>query len=96
MNEQNYFVDTPWTWRERLRFRLFPSRHCELPEAPAHYADCVVVTTTAVLSWADRLRVLISGRLTVQTRTVTENVVGDCRTSSVAFPSLPPAPAPKE
>lgn len=88
MNEQNYFSETPWTWRDRLRFRLFPSRHCQLPDAPATYADCVVVTTTAVLSWPDRLRVLLSGCLTIQTKTVTENVVGDTKTASVVYPSL--------
>jgi hypothetical protein len=88
MSEQNYFVDTPWTWRERLRFRLFPIRHCELPEAPATYADCVVVKTVTSLSLADRVRVLLSGKLTVETRTVTENIVGGTATSSVAYPSL--------
>lgn len=88
MDEQGYFVDTPWTWRERLRFRLFPNRHCDLPEAPATYQDCLVVTTVVRLSAIDRVRVLASGKLTVQTRTVTENIVGNAITSSVAYPSL--------
>lgn len=69
-----------------LRSRLFPYQHCELPEAPANWPDVVHVTTIASLSFVDRLRVLASGQLRVDTRTVTENVVGDSRTSSVAFP----------
>lgn len=88
MNEQGYYVDTPWTWRERLKWKLFPSRHCELPSAPATYQDCVVVRTVAMLSFADRVRVLLSGRLTIETKTVTENIVGAAVTSSVAYPSL--------
>lgn len=87
-NEQAYFVDTPWTWRERLRWKLFPSQHCPLPDAPASHLDCVVIKTVVVLGWLDRLRVLFSGHLTVITKTVTENVVGATTTASVAYPSL--------
>jgi hypothetical protein len=89
MNEQQaYFVDTPWTWRERLRFKLFPSRHCSLPEAPVTYLDCVVSTTRAEFSFLDRLRILLTGKCVVQTKTVCQNVVGETRTSSVAYPVL--------
>ena len=87
-NGVGYFVDTPWTWREKLRYRLMPSHPCPLPSAPAHYADCVVVTTVVGLSILDRLRVLLTGHLKVQTRTVTENIVGQSVTSSVAYPIL--------
>lgn len=88
MNKQNYFVDTSWTWRERLRFKLFPSRHCELPEAPAAYADCIVNRVHARLDVMDRLRVLFSGHLIVETKIVTQNVVGDTISSSVVYPVL--------
>lgn len=88
MNEQAFYVDTPWGWRDRLRFKLFPSRHCQLPEAPAQFRDCLVVRTVVSLPLIDRLRVLASGRLTVETKTVTEYVVGGTATSSVAYPSL--------
>lgn len=86
-NEMAYFVDTPWTWRDRLRHRLLPTRYCSLPDAPATYQDCVVIRTVASLSLIDRLRVLVTGKLTIQTKTVTEHVVGACATSSVAYPS---------
>lgn len=90
MTEQAYYVDTPWTWREKLQFKLFPSRHCSLPDAPASHLDCIVVRTVVTLSLLDRLRVLWSGRLTVETKTVTEHIVGATTTASVAYPSLKP------
>jgi hypothetical protein len=88
-SEQNYFCETTWTWRDRLRFKLFPSRHCELPVAPARFADCVVVKTYISLSIVDRLRVLLTGTLVVETKTVTEHMVGGTVTSSVAYPDVP-------
>lgn len=84
----NYCAETPWTWRERLRFRLFPARHCGLPVAPAAFKDCVVVQTVVVLSILDRLRVLWSGIVVVETKTVTEHIVGGTVTSSTAYPML--------
>lgn len=86
LDGEAYYVDLPWTWRERLRFKLFPSQHCALPQAPAEWKDCVVCTTIVGLSLLDRVRVLISGRLRVQTRTVTEHRVGGTMTESVAYP----------
>jgi hypothetical protein len=37
----------------------------------------------------DRLRVLVTGRIRVELRTVTENLIGDHKTKSV-FAALPP------
>jgi hypothetical protein len=62
--EQNFFIETPWTWRDRVLWRLLPSAPCPLPEAPASYADCVVIKTVVRLSVADRLRVLVTGWVT--------------------------------
>lgn len=87
-SEQNFYVDTPWTWRERLRWKLFPARHCELPEAPVSYKDVIHVKTVVVFGWLDRLRVLVSGCLVVDHRVVTENIAGHTATSSVAYPAL--------
>lgn len=72
----------PSTIWDRIRWRLFPSKHCFAPEAPASWKDCVTVHSTTKLSWADRLRVLITGVVCVTCRTVTENEVGGTRTSS--------------
>lgn len=84
MNEQA--LTTPWTWRDRLRFKLFPSEICPLPAAPPTWQDVVVVTTVVTLSFRARLNVLLSGRLKVETRTVTENLVGGTVTASVGYP----------
>lgn len=79
------------TWRDRLRWKLFPRSMCDLPEVPPQTAtkDCITIHTVAELSLGDRLRVLFSGRLEVTTRTVTEHEVGNSITSSVAFPLGP-------
>jgi len=46
------------------------------------FKDELFINTTVMLSFADRLRILLLGRLVVSTRTKTENVVGACRTES--------------
>lgn len=67
-----YTVDTRPLWK-RLLSRLFPMRQPTIPEdldgwAPAYMQTHVV----ANLDWRDRLRVLVSGRLHVQTNTKTD------------------------
>lgn len=79
----------PWTWRDKLRCKLFPPQHCDLPEAPALFQDVLVCRVTSELSMLDRLRVLITGRIRVESRTVTENMMGSHRTKSI-FSALPP------
>ena len=88
--EHNYFVDTRWTWRERLGFKLFPSHLCPTPEVvdPARYTDVLIVNVVASLSLVDRLRVLVTGKLKVQTHTLCEHAPGDVISSSVAYPVL--------
>lgn len=89
MNEQDakgFYAETPWTWRDRLRSKLFPRRFAECP-MPTRFRPCDVVTvrTDVVLSWADRLRVLVLGRMTVETRTATEYEVGQSESTSAAW-----------
>jgi|GEM_PF-4635733 len=80
-------IYTP-TWQERLGRRFFPQAICHTPEV--HGAkDCVVITTTATLSFTGRLRALVSGRIQVETRTATECKVGRVLTLS-ATTVLPP------
>lgn len=76
------------TWRDRLRWKFFPMEVCPLPELPGS-RDCVKIRTVCVLSFADRLRLLASGRLEVICRTCTENEVGETATSSVCYPLAP-------
>jgi hypothetical protein len=68
---------------------LFPAQHCDLPEAPASYKDVLTCRVTSNLSMTDRIRVLITGRIRVETKIVTENLLGDHKSASV-FMVLPP------
>ena len=86
---QNMRCSRSWTWKDRLRCALWPQQHCGLPEAPETHKDVLVCTVTSELSLLDRLRVLFTGRICIKTKTVTENVIGNCRTKSV-FMALPP------
>ena len=68
------------TWTDRLRWKLFPVERCDIPDIPAR--DCVIVRSTYRLSLLGRLRALLSGRIEVETKTATENIVGACESSS--------------
>lgn len=77
----------PVTWRDRLRWKFFPGDHCDLPNgAPVTHKDVLTIRTIVELSFVDRLRILCSGRLMCETKTVTENLIGASITSSVAYP----------
>jgi hypothetical protein len=75
-------------WQERLGWRLFPSNHIDSPEMQ-NARDVFVCKTVANLSFIDRLRVLISGKILVTTKTTTENVIGENITAS-GVTVLPP------
>lgn len=66
----------PRTRFQKLRDKLFPSQHCFAPEAPTEFKDCIHGHAVTKLSWADRLRVLLTGVVVTSWRTVTENEVG--------------------
>jgi len=86
MSEVNTFaVERPWGRKERLRFWLFPKNYKALPEAPFTHKDVMTTRTICVFGFVDRLRILVSGRTFVETRTVCENEVGDCKTNGSVF-----------
>jgi hypothetical protein len=68
------------TWIDRLRWKLFPLDTCDIPDIPAK--DCVITRTEVRFSLLGRLRVLFSGRIEVETKTATENIVGATATAS--------------
>lgn len=74
-------------WTERLRCRLFPERHADLPEAPPHWKDVIHNTTHVHLSFIDRVKLIFTGLLVVRIKIVCENEVGNTKTSSAAFPT---------
>lgn len=74
--------ERPWTWKDKLRSKLFPFTICHIPEA-SDFQDVIVTRTRSELSLADRLRVLFTGKIETETRIVTENMVGETRSNSV-------------
>ena len=67
-----YAVDTRPLWK-RLLSRLFPMRQPTIPDDLEGWAPSYMQThVVAVLDWRDRLRVLVSGRIHVQTNTKTD------------------------
>jgi len=75
-------------WQEKLGWKLFPSAHCDYPEAHG-MKDCLVIRITIHVSWPDRIRLLFTGRAVVESKTVTENRIGLNATQSCAY-VLPP------
>lgn len=79
------------TFREKIGHKLFPSK---MPEYPTNhpqpsYADALIIKSTIHLSFVDRLRALVSGKVRLETRTVTENVLGVHTTASVGYVEPP-------
>lgn len=77
------------TLKDKIRWKLFPTRFCYLPETSIIYKDVVTIRSYTNLSLIDRLRVLITGRIATESKTVTENEVGNCTSKSVLY-ILPP------
>jgi hypothetical protein len=76
-------------WQEKIGWKLFPPNYVESPDLmEAH--DCVHTTVHVEFSFLDRLRILFSGKVKVEVRTTTENLVGNCVSASIAFPKPPP------
>ena len=89
MKTENTVLEYHSTRLERLGWYLFPNTLCDMPDKPG-MRDCLVTRTKVELSFVDRLRVLVSGRIQVETKTATKNVVGAQETNA-AFVVKPPA-----
>jgi len=84
----HYAIERRGSLFQRCVWWAFPSQHCFTPEAPPSYQDCIEVRSVTVLSWRDRLRVLLTGCVVTVTKTVTENTVGDTVTNAVCYPAV--------
>lgn len=82
-------LNREWTWKDKLRSKLFPRQHCDLPDAPPTYKDVLVCKVVCQLPILERLKLLLSGRFFVEIRTVTENELGRHVTATVGY-VLPP------
>lgn len=82
-----FFVEPPApTLGDRIRSKLFPERAIANPEM--EHRDVFVCRTECRFSWIDRVRILLTGKVMVETRTATENEIGAHKTKSVAYPLL--------
>ena len=61
---------------QKLKSRLFPAKHCMIPDAPSSYLGVIHGYAVSKLDWKDRLRVLFTGIVVTQWKTVTQNEVG--------------------
>lgn len=84
MQTVGYFVEPQFTFTDRVWMRLFPVAAISEPEMP--HRDMFVCRTRVKFSWLDRLRIVMTGKAMVETRTVTENEIGAHKTASVAYP----------
>lgn len=86
--------DVP-SFKTRLRRKIFPSKHGNASQKAIakdvkfQVRDCYVCRIMAELSMVDRIRILVSGRLVVDTITYTENQIGEHVVGSECWP-LPP------
>lgn len=76
-------------WIARLRWKLFPYTYCPQPEAPVYFKNVIVHNVRVDVSFTDRLRVLFSGRLIVESRIATQEHSGSMISAS-QFSALPP------
>jgi hypothetical protein len=76
----------PW-WKRRL-CRFF-DHHPMLPELPEWAKDGIVVNTRINFSMWDRLLILVTGNVSVQSWTACENLPGRVETWSHAMPKPP-------
>jgi hypothetical protein len=70
-------------WQEKIGRKLFPNGYVFMPEMQGSH-DCIVTTVKTNFSFIDRLRILVSGNVTTNVKTTTENVVGNCMTAAIS------------
>ncbi len=91
-NQDQAFVSThEFTALERLCQKMFPAIHLDAPLPPeGHTArDCIVIRIEIRFSFMHRLKLLLTGRFMVETKTATENIIGGHVTASTGYP-MPP------
>jgi hypothetical protein len=83
--DEHAAYEARWTWRDRLRMKLFP----EAPW-PRRDDDKRTYVSTRIyvhVDWWDRLRMLWSGRLLVKVTTYTDVLVNDAESiSAISVP----------
>ena len=83
----NCYALEPRPWWKRFCSRFF-HWHPLAPELPAWAKDGIVVHTSVNFCWKDRLRILLTGNVSVRTWTACENLPGRVETKSSAVAPL--------
>lgn len=83
----NGYMTIKLTPMRRVLRWLFPSRPLPYEDAPDWSKDGMYIVTYTHLSFVDRLRVLVGGKLRVETRTWCEHAPGRVETACVAEPT---------
>lgn len=80
----NGAVEYRANWQDKIARRLFPQRHCEMPKwfGKTYPADGLHVGITIEISFVDRVRILLTGRAIISSKTLTENLIGNHVTNS--------------
>jgi len=86
---ENLTLASRWTWRDRLRWKLFPVRSHECHPPEGDFTDCIIMEVRSSLSLMDRLRFLFSGRLQMRAYIATEHVVGATKSNTVVWVDCP-------
>ena len=92
----DYYMEVSGTWKDRLGYFLFPQTYLapwpgegEDGYEPGWADGDLTLGISIHLDWLDRIRVLVSGKLSVRTRTKTNVAVGNAKTKSLCH-VLPP------
>lgn len=75
-------------WRQRLRLKLFPTRSITAPPPPWNSKSTEVISVESItqFGWADRFRILATGRVRFAVRITTERRPGGTVVKGMAHP----------
>ena len=84
-NGHTFAVYPKLTLWQRIRRRLFPVEICLPPTVSFEKKDMLITQIVCEVSLVPRLKFLLTGRLVVETKTVTENVIGKQACASACY-----------
>lgn len=88
--EQNTTQEYVATLRDRIGLFFFPAAYLEPWEEDENWSPGDLSTTVNLhLDWLDRLRVLVSGKISIRTRTRTDRSINRSQAKSISV-VLPP------
>lgn len=79
----------PDTWRDHLRRRFFPARWPECPDMPDGFEDMIRLDCNVHFDFADRLRILVSGRIFQRFWIPCEKAPGKTLSTSTTYVECP-------